>query len=213
MDTLNTKLFLNNNGKFKPFNLPEAVQFAPTFGIAVEDFDLDGSLDIALCQGFAGFYGDTEPQTNNSNLILLNRIAAGGSFEIRRNSGIAKNGTHPRIIGSGDFNGDNRPDIVIPDYNGGVRYYTNKTQKQGIKLRLNGDSAKLIGLKARLHYKDGSKGPIYEYTPKYGYRKEAPNHFIFGVRSPVEAIEVIDRSTMQELKIVPGRSTYFLKLP
>jgi len=139
---------------------------------------------------------------------LLNRIAAGGSFEIRRNSGIAKNGTHPRIIGSGDFNGDNRPDIVIPDYNGGVRYYTNKTQKQGIKLRLNGDSAKLIGLKARLHYKDGSKGPIYEYVPKYGYRKETPKYFIFGVRSPVEAIEIIDSDTLRELKIVPGQSTY-----
>jgi hypothetical protein len=208
LDTLNTKLFLNNNGKFKPFNLPEAVQFAPTFGIAVEDFDLDGSLDIALCQGFSGFYGDTEPQTNNSNLILLNRIAAGGSFEIRRYSGIAKNGTHPRIIGSGDFNGDNRPDIVIPDYDGGVRYYTNKIQNQGIKLRLNGDSTKLIGLKARLRYKDGRKGTMYEYVPKYGYRKEAPKYFIFGARVTVEAIEIIDRFKVSELKIVPGQSTY-----
>ena len=89
----------------------------------------------------------------------------------------------------------------------------NKDLNGGIKLKLKGDSLNLIGLKARLRYKDRNKGPIYEYTPKYGYRKEAPNHFIFGVRSPVEAIEVIDRSTMQELKIVPGRSTYFLKLP
>ena len=89
----------------------------------------------------------------------------------------------------------------------------NKDLNGGIKLKLKGDSLNLIGLKARLRYKDRNKGPIYEYTPKYGYRKEAPNHFIFGVRSPVEAIEVINRSTMQELKIVPGRSTYFLKLP
>jgi hypothetical protein len=208
LDTLNTKLFLNVNGKFKSFNLPEVVQFTPTFGIAVEDFDLDGSLDIALCQGFAGFYGNDEPQTNTSNLILLNRIAAGGSFEVRRNSGTVANSTYPRIIGSGDFNEDNRPDLVIPDYNGGIRYYTNKNPKKGIKLRLNGDSTKLIGLKARLRYKDGSKGPLYEYIPKYGYRKEAPSHFIFGVRSPVEAIEIIDLDTLRELKIVPDRSTY-----
>ncbi len=208
LDTLNTKLFLNDNGSFKPFDLPEAVQFAPTFGIAVEDIDLDGSLDIALCQGFADFYGDTEPQTNTSNLILLNRIAAGGSFEVRRNSGIAANSTYPRIIGSGDFNEDNRPDLIIPDYNGGIRYYTNKTQNQGIKLRLNGDSTKLIGLKARLLYKDGSKGPMYEYVPKYGYRKEAPQYFIFGTRVTVDAIEIIDRFKVSELKIVPGQSTY-----
>jgi hypothetical protein len=208
LDILNTKLFLNDNGSFKPFDLPEAVQFAPTFGIAVEDFDLDGSLDIALCQGFADFYGDTEPQTNNSNLILLNRIAAGGSFEVWRNSGIVANSTYPRIIGSGDFNEDNRPDLIIPDYNGGIRYYTNKTPKQGIKLRLNGDSTKLIGLKARLRYKDGSKGPMYEYVPKYGYRKEAPKYFIFGARVTVEVIEIIDRFKVSELKIVPGQSTY-----
>jgi hypothetical protein len=208
LDTLNTKLFLNDNGKFKPFSLPEVVQFTPTFGIAVEDFDLDGSLDIALCQGFADFYGNDEPQTNTSNLILLNRIAAGGSFEVRRNSGIAANSTYPRIIGSGDFNEDNRPDLVIPDYNGGVRYYTNKIQNQGIKLRLNGDSTKLIGLKARLRYKDGRKGPMYEYVPKYGYRKEAPKYFIFGARVTVEAIEIIDRFKVSELKIVPGQSTY-----
>ena len=208
LDTLNTKLFLNDNGSFKPFDLPESVQFAPTFGIAVEDIDLDGSLDIALCQGFADFYDDTEPQTNTSNLILINRIAAGGSFEVRRNSGIAANRSYPRTIGSGDFNEDNRPDLVIPDYNGGVRYYTNKTQNQGIKLRLSGDSAKLIGLKARLLYKDGSKGPMYEYVPKYGYRKEAPQYFIFGARVTVEAIEIIDRFKVSELKIVPGQSAY-----
>jgi len=213
MDTLNTRLFLNENGRFKLFSLPQAVQFTPTFGIAVEDFDLDGSLDIALCQGFNDFYGIDEPQTNNSHLILLNRIVADGTFEVRRNIGIAGNGTYPRVVGSGDFNDDNRPDLIIPDYNGGIRYYENKDLNRGIKLKLKGDSLNLIGLKARLRYKDGNNGPLYEYTPKYGYRKEAPNHFIFGVRSPVEAIEVIGRSAKQELKIVPGRSTYFLKLP
>ena len=208
IDTLNTKLFLNNNGKFKPFSLPEAVQFTPTFGIAVEDFDLDGSLDIALCQGFDDFYDGTEPQINNSHLILLNRLATGGSFEVRRNSGIERNNTHPRVIGSGDFNEDNRPDLIIPDYNGGISYYTNKILKQGIKLRLNGDSTKMIGLKARLRYKDGSKGPMYEYVTKYGYRKEAPKYFIFGARVTVEVIEIIDRFKVSELKIVPGQSTY-----
>jgi hypothetical protein len=141
-------------------------------------------------------------------LILLNRITTDGTFEIPRNNGIGGNNTYPRVVGSGDFNGDNRPDLIIPDYNGGVRYYTNKIQNQGIKLRLNGDSTKLIGLKARLRYKDGSKGPMYEYVPKYGYRKEAPKYFIFGALVTVEVIEIIDRFKVSELKIVPGQSTY-----
>jgi hypothetical protein len=207
VDTLRTRLFLNDNGAFKPLRLPEAVQFAPTFGIAVEDFDLDGSLDIALCQGFTEFYGDTEPQANNSHLLLINRLATGGSFEVRRNSGIERNNTHPRVISSGDFDGDNRPDLIIPSYGAGVRHYKNITPGEGIKLQLTGDSLKLIGLKARLRYRDGSQGPLYEYTPKYGYRKEAANHFIFGIRAPVEAIEIIG---LGELPVVPGQVAYTL---
>ena len=72
----------------------------------------------------------------------------------------------------------------------------------------NWNSLNLVGIKVRLRYKDESQGPLYEYTPKYGYRKEAPNYFIFGVCSPAEAIEIIDRDTLRELKIVPDRSTY-----
>jgi hypothetical protein len=49
---------------------------------------------------------------------------------------------------------------------------------------------------------------MYEYVPKYGYRKEAPSHFIFGVRSPVEVIEIIDQFKEIELKIVPGKTSY-----
>ena len=210
LDTLRTRLFLNDNGAFKPFPLPEAVQFAPTFGIAVEDFNLDGSLDIALCQGFKEFYGNIEPQITNSHLLLLNYLNSRGSFEVCHNSGIAEKNTYPRVIGSGDFDGDNRPDIIIPNYGSRIVHYKNRNLTRGIKLNMKGNSLDLIGLKARLRYQNGNWGPLYEYSPKYGYRKEAANYFIFGSNQKPEAIEIIGPVARYELPIELGQDSYAL---
>ena len=211
-DNQKTRLFTNESDGFKQFTLPDEVQFSPTFGLAVEDFNLDGSLDIALSQGFNRPYGNnTEQHLNNSHLILLNNIATSGDFKVARGAGIARNNAFPRVVGSGDLNSDNKPDIIIPQYAGDVNYYANTTSRSdGIKLQLNGNTLDLIGLKARLRYRDGSKGPLYEYTPKYGYRKEAPNYFIFGSDSPAVAIEIINSAKHIELDILPGIKTYQL---
>ncbi|MEL6986983.1 MAG: VCBS repeat-containing protein, partial [Bacteroidota bacterium] len=45
---METCLFLNEGGKFKKGKLPQEVQFAPTYAIAVHDFDKDGVKDILL---------------------------------------------------------------------------------------------------------------------------------------------------------------------
>ena len=76
---------------------------------------------------------------------------------------------------------------------------------------LGGDSLARIGTKARLLYKDGSKGATYEYISKYGYRKEAPNYFILGYKKPVTAIEIIEDSATHILGIKPGQSSYTWK--
>jgi len=211
INQLQTRLFLNNNASFKAHPLPSEVQFAPTFGVVFDDFNLDGLLDIALNQGFNDYYDGTEPQLNNSNLILINRMDDKKSFDIAYKTGLGKNRSFPRVLASGDYNGDNQPDLAIPEYNGYLRYFVNQASRSGIKLILGGDSLARIGTKARLLYKDGSKGATYEYISKYGYRKEAPNYFIFGYNKPVTAIEIIEDSATHTLGIKPGRSSYTWK--
>ena len=211
INELRTRLFLNNNASFKAHPLPAEVQFAPTFGVVFDDFNLDGLLDIALNQGFNDYYDGTEPQLNNSNLILINRLDDKKSFDIASRTGLGKNRSFPRVLASGDYNGDNQPDLAIPEYNGYLRYFVNQASRSGIKLILGGDSLARIGTKARLLYKDGSKGATYEYISKYGYRKEAPNYFIFGCNKPVKAIEIIEDSVTHNLGIKPGQSSYTWK--
>ena len=211
INELRTRLFLNDNASFKAHPLPSEVQFAPTFGVVFDDFNLDGLLDIALNHGFNDYYDGTEPQLNNSNLILINRMDDKKSFDIAYKTGLGKNRSFPRVLASGDYNGDNQPDLAIPDYNGYLRYFVNQASRSGIKLILGGDSLARIGTKARLLYKDGSKGATYEYISKYGYRKEAPNYFIFGYSKPVTAIEIIEDSVTHNLGIKPGQSSYTWK--
>ena len=211
INELRTRLFLNNNASFKAHPLPAEVQFAPTFGVVFDDFNLDGLLDIALNQGFNDYYDGTEPQLNNSNLILINRLDDKKSFDIASRTGLGKNRSFPRVLASGDYNGDNQPDLAIPEYNGYLRYFVNQASRSGIKLILGGDSLARIGTKARLLYKDGSKGATYEYISKYGYRMEAPNYFILGYKKPVTAIEIIEDSATHNLGIKPGQSSYTWK--
>lgn len=211
INELRTRLFLNNNASFKAHPLPSEVQFAPTFGVLFDDFNLDGLLDIALNQGFNDYYDGTEPQLNNSNLILINCLDDKKTFDIASRTGLGKNRSFPRVLASGDFNGDNQPDLVIPEYNGYLRYFVNQASRNGIKLILGGDSLARIGTKARLLYKDGSKGVTYEYISKYGYRKEAPNYFILGYDKPVTGIEIMEDSATYNLGIKPGQSSYTWK--
>ena len=123
---------------------------------------------------------------------------------------LQKKKTYPRVIGSGDFDGDNRPDIIIPNYGSRIVHYKNRNLNRGIKLNMKGDSLNLIGLKARLRYQDGNWGPLYEYSPKYGYRKEAANYFIFGYNQKPEAIEIIGPVARYELPIELGQDSYAL---
>ena len=132
INELRTRLFLNNNASFKAHPLPSEVQFAPTFGVVFDDFNLDGFLDIALNQGFNDYYDGTEPQLNNSNLILINRLDDKKSYDIASRTGLGKNRSFPRVLASGDYNGDNQPDLAIPEYNG--YHVTVNCSRSGTKL-------------------------------------------------------------------------------
>jgi hypothetical protein len=48
INTIQTTVFINRNGKFSPVSLPTQAQFAPVTQILTGDFDHDGSVDILL---------------------------------------------------------------------------------------------------------------------------------------------------------------------
>jgi len=61
--TFSSTLFLNEGNSFKTIALPNEVQISPVYGIAVDDFDRDGQVDIFL----AGNMYQREVETTRSD--------------------------------------------------------------------------------------------------------------------------------------------------
>ena len=187
----NTCIFINRNNEFKRMELAPKVNFLPTFGIDINDYNLDGRLDVFLCQGFTASKGFTESSYNHSGLFLIQD--KNGDFEPfdGKDLGIRTDLFGPRSVSSLDINNDNKPDIVIGDNGRPYAFHENISTGTGLKLKLIGNENALAGLKARIKYSNGNLGPMFEYSPKQGFRSSKSRSIIFAHSKDVESI-IID---------------------
>jgi len=184
----NTCIFINRNNEFERMELPPEANFLPTFGIDINDYNLDGRLDIFLCQGFTASKGDTESSYNHSGLFLIQDKDGGLEPFDGKDLGIRTDLFGPRSISSPDINDDNKPDIVIGDYGRPYAFHKNIGTGTGLKLKLIGNENALAGLKARIKYSNGNLGPMFEYSPKQGFRNSKSRSIIFAHSKDVESI-------------------------
>jgi len=184
----NTCIFINRNNEFERMDLPAKVNFLPTFGIDINDYNLDGRLDIFLCQGFTASKGDTESSYNHSGLFLIQDNNGDLEPFDGKDLGIRTDLFGLRSVSSPDINNDNRPDIVIGDHGRPYALHENIGTGAGLKLKLIGNENSLIGLKARIRHTNGNLGPMFEYSPKQGFRSSKSRSIIFAHSKDVESI-------------------------
>jgi len=148
-NSFKTALLLNRGSHFEAAPLPPAVRAAPTFGVAVADFNLDGWPDLFLAQNLFAVRPDSPRMDAGLGLLLLN--LGGGSFRALdvRESGIRIWGEQ-RGVAVGDFDKDGRPDLAVGQNGAETKLYRGILASPGQSLRLRGGAGNPDAVGARV---------------------------------------------------------------
>lgn len=152
-------VLLNRSNYWEVLPLPEVVQRAPVFGIAVADWDGDGLEDLFLAQNFFGQnHGITR---DDAGLGALLRGRGDGRFEA-----IPATASGIRVLGEGrsasaaDIDSDGRPDLLITQHAGATRLFRNTEGRPGLRVRLDAGPGNSIGAGASARWVGpGGAGP------------------------------------------------------
>jgi hypothetical protein len=169
VNTLDSMLFLNRTNTFEAVPLPIEAQFAPAFGLAVNDFDGDGHEDIFLAQNFFAVEPET-PRYDAGRGLLLRGTGSGKLVAVPgQESGIKIYGEQ-RGCAAADYDGDGRVDLAVGQNGSETKLYRNVTAPPGLRVRLKGPPANPHGVGAiiRPSY-SGHSGAAREIHAGAGY--------------------------------------------
>ncbi len=189
--TLDSMVFLNRGETFEAHPLPLESQVAPVFGIAVADFDGNGTEDLVLAQN-AFVVSPSESRLDAGYGTWLRGDGHGGFVAVPPlESGIT-------VVGEGrgaavcDFDHDGRPDLVIGQNRGISLLYRNALGRPCIRLVLRGrpENPQAIGATARVESKGGRPGPLHEIRLGGGYMSQDSSTLLLAAPDDAESILV-----------------------
>ena len=132
ISTLDSMLFINHGNKFKATSLPAAAQWSVINDLVACDFDLDGNMDLFLCQN--DLDGPEQMGVIDAGTGLVLRGKGDGTFTALTSgeSGIDLTSMHSAVW-VGDANGDARPDLWV-HANDMVRLFHGQSTRKGWRL-------------------------------------------------------------------------------
>jgi enediyne biosynthesis protein E4 len=166
---LESTVFLNHNGQWKPRRLPMEAQLAPAFAVCVADFDGDGHEDIFLSQNFFAVDLDTSRYDAGRGLLLRGDGRGGFTPLAGNESGILVYGEQ-RGAAWCDYDGDGRVDLVVTQNSAQTRLFLNTQAKPGLRVRLDAGPGNPTGVGASIRLQAGTwLGPAREIQAGSGY--------------------------------------------
>lgn len=168
-DTLDTMIFWNRGNHFEAQPLPVEAQMSPAFGIAVADFDGNGTEDIFLSQNFFGVPVETSRYDAGRGLMLLNQGSGHWTPLSTRASGVNISGQQ-RGAAVCDWDADGRMDLAVVQLGGETKLYRNRSANPGVRVHLQGPQANPSGIGAVVRpLRKGNLGPAHEWHAGSGY--------------------------------------------
>ncbi|MFT5466951.1 MAG: hypothetical protein ACI8UO_002053 [Verrucomicrobiales bacterium] len=165
--------------EFKP--LPHIAQIAPSFGVVLNDFDLDGFVDCYLAQNFWNPQIETAPMMGGlGQLLRRNPDAKPGSNDFfipiePFDSGAIVRGD-AKSLAVVDINSDQLPDLVVGVNNEAPKVFLNRATAttESLKIRLRGPDGNPVGFGARLKLElDGVPVQVREITAGSGFLSQS----------------------------------------
>jgi len=151
--------------EWRPF--PVRAQVAPSYGLAVADFDGDGSEDVFLTQNHFGVHPDDARYDAGRGLLLLG--SGRGDFRADEHSGVVAWGEQ-RGVAVADFDADGRTDLALGQNSGPTLLFANRSARPGLRVRLVGPAGNPSGIGASLRWiASGTTGPRREVRLGGGY--------------------------------------------
>ncbi len=194
--------------------IDDKTNYLPIYGSSIDDFNLDGKMDVYVCQGYPAYKNDVEPNFNYSGLFLLQDKAGEFVSYKGHEMGLSRDMFSPRCILAHDLNNDNKPEIIIGDYGKSYMTYINRSKNKAFKLGIIGDDVSIFGAKIKIKYDSGDTGPLYVYTPRKGYRTATTPQFCLGYEKnrKVVGLNVQINNNEQYIPVKPNVYRYTLEL-
>ncbi|PTY07784.1 RNA-binding protein [Opitutaceae bacterium EW11] len=208
-------VLINHGGTFTFQSLPTLAQLAPVYGIALEDFDGDGYVDLCLAQNSYG----PEPKTGrfDGGCSLLLRGNGHGQFSATwpRESGIVVPGD-AKGLATLDWNRDGRPDLLFTQYAGTLVAYENHAASDpkgvfSVALRGPAGNPTCIGGRIAVRFKDGHV-ETREIHGGSGHLSESAPAAFFGAGA-VEIVATWPSGKTLRWRSFPGGPTIVLTEP
>jgi hypothetical protein len=192
-------LFINQHGRFTDTTTPKGPN-APSlpytgFGVAFEDFDNDGELDLYIANGRVKL-GATNPDPTDPyaepNTLL--RGTAPGEFKE-----IPQAGVNPPLLAAGrgmaagDLDNDGKIDLVIVNKDAPVHFLRNVTSNSNHWVTLSIlNKKKLLAHNAVVEIAAGGRIRRKQVQPNYGYSSsnDPRVHFGLGKTEQIELVRV-----------------------
>ncbi len=182
----------NGDGTFETEALDRFSQASPGYGVAIEDFDLDGKPDVMMANNFFGSQPETGYMDGGLSLLMKGNSDGGLSSLWPSASGISVSGD-ANGLAVADFDNDGDADAMFAVNNEPFRLFRNESSaKPALIIRAIGTDGNANAIGAQILLRGKSQSRAIELSAGGSYLSQSASDGIRVTAAELEQLESIE---------------------